>query len=245
MKKLLVLLMATTIAISSTILSFAGEWKSDDKGWKYQNDDGSYIKSSWKEINEKWYYFNDAEYMLSSTTTPDGYTVNESGEWIQSFEDKYTFDLSGKWVNENKIPEGEYVYYPGEQTTNTIVEGSSSRISSFNYIRLYKDDIVNSGIYVPVSKAGQLDITKEGVFLVGRDIKAGLYNLSQLKYDRSSLNMPHCLIFNTIPSSKDQFAAQKNLVLDSFVGKLKNNTITVKDGQYVQLILCTADFVRP
>lgn len=245
MKKLLVLLMVTTIAMSSTILSFAGEWKSDDKGWKYQNDDGSYIKSSWKEINEKWYFFNDAEYMLSSTTTPDGYTVNESGEWVQSFEDKYTFDLSGKWVNENKIPEGEYVYYPGEQTTNTIIEGSSSRISNFNYIRLYKDDIVNSGIYVPVSKAGQLDITKEGVFLVGRDIKAGSYKLSQLKYDRSSVNMPHCLIFNTIPSSKDQFAAKKNLVKDSFVGKLKNNTITVKDGQYVQLILCTADFVRP
>lgn len=253
MKKIKTIISAIILSTSLCFSSFAGEWKSDNNGWKYQNDDGSCIASSWKEINGKWYYFNEGGYMLSNTTTPDGCTVNESGEWVQSKEtsgssstgNKYTFDTKGKWVKENRIPEGEYVYYPGEQTRSTVVEGSSSRMSNFNYIRLYEDDIVNSGTYVPVAEAGQLDITKEGVFLVGRDIKAGTYKLNQLEYDRSSLNMPCCLVFDTIPSSKDQYAAQRNLLRDSFVGKLTNNTVNVTDGQYVQLILCTADFVRP
>lgn len=253
MKKIKVIISAIVLSASLCFTAFAGEWKSDNNGWKYQNDNGSYAENSWKEINGKWYYFNERGYMLSSTTTPDGYAVNESGEWIQSKDisnsdsvgNKYTFEAKGKWVKENKIPEGDYVYYSSEKTANTIIDGSSSHISNFNYIRLYKDDTINPGSYVPVSEAGQLDITKEGVFLVGRDIKAGTYKLTQLPYDGSSLNMPGCSVFYEIPSSKDGYVSQRNLAQDFFVGKLTHNTVTVTDGQYIQLILCTADFVRP
>ncbi|EXG87856.1 hypothetical protein K413DRAFT_4757 [Clostridium sp. ASBs410] len=82
MKRLLVLLMTATIAICSTFVSFAGEWKQNDKGWWYQNDDGSYVTSSWKEIDGKQYYFGWHGYMLHDTTTPDGYYVGSDGAWI-------------------------------------------------------------------------------------------------------------------------------------------------------------------
>lgn len=253
MKKIKIMISAIALSTSLCFSAFAGDWKSDNNGWKYQNDDGSYVKNSWKEINGKWYYFNEGGLMLSDTTTPDGYAVNESGEWVEqktatksnSIGDKYTFESKGKWVSEGKIPEGEYVYYPGNQERGVIIDGSSSHMNNFNYIKLYKDDIINPGAYVPVSEAGELDITKEGVFLVGRDIKAGTYHLTQLPYDGSSLNMPGCSVFYEIPSSKDGYVSQRNLAYDSFVGKLTHNTVTVIDGQYVQLILCTADFVRP
>lgn len=58
-------------------------WKQDNTGWWYQNADGSYPKSVWQQIDSKYYYFNESGYMLSNTTTPDGYQVDESGAWIQ------------------------------------------------------------------------------------------------------------------------------------------------------------------
>lgn len=83
MNKLLVLLMSATIAISSTIASFAGEWKQDNVGWWYQHDDLSYVKNNWQEINGKQYYFNDSGYILTNTTTPDGKKVGTDGAMIQ------------------------------------------------------------------------------------------------------------------------------------------------------------------
>lgn len=247
--------MVIVIALSSAFCfnAFAGEWKSDNNGWWYQNEDGSYAKNSWKEINGNWYYFNEGGYMLSDTTTPDGYTVDKSGAWIKSEEPAtasgntktYAFENKGKWASKGGIPEGEYIYYPNTQMKDAIISGSSSINCNFNYIKIYNDDIINPGTYVPVAEAGQLDITKEGVFLVGRDIKAGTYNLTPFKYDGSKLIISMCTVFNSIPSSKDESAPQKNVEQDFYVNRLKNNTVTVKDGQYVQIIGCSANFVRP
>ncbi|WP_312502933.1 hypothetical protein [Lacrimispora sp.] len=68
---------------SATQNNFTSGWKQDSIGWWYQNADGSYPKSAWQLINGKYYYFNGDGYMLSNTTTPDGYKVNSSGAWIQ------------------------------------------------------------------------------------------------------------------------------------------------------------------
>ncbi len=94
MKKLLIVLMTATIALNSTIVSFAGEWKQDSVGWWYQNDDGHYPSSSWKEIDGKQYYFDASGYMLHDTTTPDGYKVGSDGTWI-----KDVYRDNGKWEN--------------------------------------------------------------------------------------------------------------------------------------------------
>lgn len=82
-KKLLTLLAAGILAVSMSITVWAGEWKQDTTGWWYQNDNGSYPKNQWQEINGKQYYFGSNGYMLSNTTTPDGYKVGADGAWIQ------------------------------------------------------------------------------------------------------------------------------------------------------------------
>lgn len=62
--------------------AFAGQWKLDNNGWWYQNDDSSYPVNSWQWIDGKCYYFNTSGYCLINTVTPDGYTVDETGAWI-------------------------------------------------------------------------------------------------------------------------------------------------------------------
>ena len=96
----------SVIVISSALIfpSFAqrqAEWKKNDKGWWYEEADGSYPTSAWKYINNKWYYFDNIGYMvenrwignyylgsdgamLVSTRTPDGYYVDANGKWIES-----------------------------------------------------------------------------------------------------------------------------------------------------------------
>lgn len=60
-------------------------WASDSKGWWIQNADGTYLTNSWYQSPESglWYYMGTDGYMLTNTTTPDGYTVNTDGVWVQ------------------------------------------------------------------------------------------------------------------------------------------------------------------
>ena len=50
--------------------------------WYYTDENGD-IKTGWVEVNKKWYYFEEDGHMLTSTVTPDGYTVNKDGEWVK------------------------------------------------------------------------------------------------------------------------------------------------------------------
>lgn len=81
-----VLTLATLLSTFYPLTSFAGEWKSDNNGWWYQNDDGSYPKNTWQWIDgnkdgiSESYYFNENGYLLTNTTK-DGCTVNGDGAW--------------------------------------------------------------------------------------------------------------------------------------------------------------------
>ena len=76
---------ALTAAMS--VSSFAGQWKLDDRGWWYQNDDGTYPAAEWKWIDgngdgtSECYYFYSDGYMAYSNEI-DGYRVNSDGQWI-------------------------------------------------------------------------------------------------------------------------------------------------------------------
>lgn len=84
MKKYVILtFLIMSLSASSVFTSLAAEWIQDTKGWWYQEDDGSYPSNSWKEIEGKQYYFGSDGYMLSNTTTPDGYKVGADGAWIK------------------------------------------------------------------------------------------------------------------------------------------------------------------
>ena len=60
-------------------------WEPVDTGWKFKQEDGSYLTNSWKQdTNGKWYYLNEAGWMLKDTTTPDGFYVDADGVWDEN-----------------------------------------------------------------------------------------------------------------------------------------------------------------
>lgn len=80
------------LAVSALVMSmsmimafpaFAGEWRTYDKGYWYQNDDGTYPANQWQEIDGKQYYFDADGTMLANTTTPDGKWVGPDGALIE------------------------------------------------------------------------------------------------------------------------------------------------------------------
>lgn len=89
MKKKRVLALALTVMMagSMSMTTLAGQWKQQvtgyhQVGYVYENSDGTYAKNGWQWIDGKCYYFDGNGYMLSNTTTPDGYTVDASGAWL-------------------------------------------------------------------------------------------------------------------------------------------------------------------
>lgn len=66
--------------------TFAGEWKQDDGGWWYQNDDGTYPAAEWQWIDDdedgvaECYYFYSDGYMAYNNTIDDNF-VNQNGQW--------------------------------------------------------------------------------------------------------------------------------------------------------------------
>ena len=89
MKKTLLAIIATTVvALSLAVPCFAGSWEMDNTGWWWKNDDGSYPANCWQWIDgnrdgvAESYCFNEAGYLLTNTTTPDGYQVDANGAWI-------------------------------------------------------------------------------------------------------------------------------------------------------------------
>lgn len=83
MKKTKLIVSTLVMVASMGFTAYAGQWQQDTIGWWYQNDDGSYPVNQWQEIDEKQYYFDTNGYMLSNTTTPDGYQVGADGAWIE------------------------------------------------------------------------------------------------------------------------------------------------------------------
>lgn len=88
MKKILkVMAITSLLSISMTSATFAGSWKQDENGWRWQDGTKACPYSTWKWIDSdgddmaECYYFDENGYILTGTTTPDGCTVNESGAW--------------------------------------------------------------------------------------------------------------------------------------------------------------------
>lgn len=90
MKKVKLLLMSGILAVLMSFMSFAGEWKQDAIGWWWQNDDGSYPAGRWEWLDgnndgiAESYCFNGSGYLLTDGITPDGYTVNADGAWVEN-----------------------------------------------------------------------------------------------------------------------------------------------------------------
>ena len=57
-------------------------WVKENGIWYYLNQSGS-METGWFTVSDKWYYANESGALAINTTTPDGYTVNADGEWVE------------------------------------------------------------------------------------------------------------------------------------------------------------------
>ena len=56
-------------------------WVKDNGSWYYLQDSGA-MKTGWMKVSGKWYYAYSSGALSINTTTPDGYRVNDNGEWV-------------------------------------------------------------------------------------------------------------------------------------------------------------------
>ena len=57
-------------------------WVKENGTWYYLNQSGS-METGWFTVLDKWYYANELGALAINKTTPDGYTVNADGEWVE------------------------------------------------------------------------------------------------------------------------------------------------------------------
>ena len=56
------------------------QWVKDSGSW-YHFDNAGYMQKGWVKVGDYWYYLDANGCMWFSTTTPDGYYVNQDGVW--------------------------------------------------------------------------------------------------------------------------------------------------------------------
>ena len=58
-------------------------WRHINNNWYYMHDDG-HMNTGWlrTENTHKWYFFDNSGAMWYNATTPDGYYVNNDGEYV-------------------------------------------------------------------------------------------------------------------------------------------------------------------
>ena len=79
------------LSLSAAFPAMAGRWKNgagdNAARWWYDNGDNTWAANGWRWIDgnqdgiSECYYFDAEGWLLTSTTTPDGYNVNADGAW--------------------------------------------------------------------------------------------------------------------------------------------------------------------
>lgn len=89
-RRIMTAMFTAALTLSLPLTAMAGEWKRNDTGWWWLEDDNTYPTSCWQWLDgnqdgiAECYYFDAAGYLMTGTTTPDGYTVNADGAWTEA-----------------------------------------------------------------------------------------------------------------------------------------------------------------
>ena len=92
MKRALFIPIILLLTFMFSLSAYAGEWKRDNKGWWWDNGDGTFPKDEWVWLDgdgdgvAQCYYFDKDGYLMTDTVTPDGSEVNKDGAWIMNGE---------------------------------------------------------------------------------------------------------------------------------------------------------------
>ncbi|SET46536.1 hypothetical protein SAMN04487771_101947 [[Clostridium] aminophilum] len=140
MKKRILIMTSVLFTAFSSFTAFAGQWKQDAKGWWWDNGDGTYPVSTWQWIDvnndhvAECYYFNQDGYLLTNTTTPDGYAVNADGQWVyREISDDELREDRGFYANKYDSSYMVKVFIP-EDSPLTIEPGIYKSIRNVTYV---------------------------------------------------------------------------------------------------------------
>ena len=96
-----ILLIALIICIIPTQIALAsnenGKWVKDSNGWKYEYDEGFFIRNEFYTINNKTYYFDENYYMVIG--------------WREIWNDWYYFKSNGEQVKGWKQIKNKWYYF--------------------------------------------------------------------------------------------------------------------------------------
>ena len=115
---------------------YTASWIKDDNGWKYRNEDGTYVNNGWKAISSKWYYFNNSGYMVTGWLQ-DGnkwYYLESTGKmatgWKQISGSWYYFESSGLMAANKWVDGVYYMKANGTMAVNEWVDGGRYYVDS-------------------------------------------------------------------------------------------------------------------
>lgn len=221
MRKLICTLFAVTVF---SMASYAGQWQQDENGWRYQKDEGTYVAGWYQDSDGKWYYFDDqTNYMLTDTTTPDGYRISVDGVW----EGESAIDTEKNNGYENVV-----------EVSATACDMNPAPVEQLGYslpINVYYNneyDISSEGTV----KVTGIGVSEEGVAYVKLNVKLteGYRGKLKLKYrftleDGTYVDSEESCSFY---SHADEF--DTNISLMSEILTLKNNQIPVSADIWIE-----------
>lgn len=161
MKKLQKTVLVTAVmSLTMAGTAFAGTWKTGAAGenqsrWWYDNGDGSYTSNGWQWIDgngdgiAECYYFDGNGWMLANTTTPDGYTVNENGAWVENGVIKVQNVITESKSSTDVSVAGNYNYYmselyvKNEQTDEYELYRSTKKFENIVDYHIYENEVWN------------------------------------------------------------------------------------------------------
>ena len=202
-KKLLLTASVFVLTLVSAFAAKAGQWENSSSGWRYQDDTGSYIKSSWfHDKDGSWYHFNSDGYMEKEWVIdngkwyyldyPNGYL--RTNMWISG---KYFVGGDGAMLTDTTTPDGYKVGADGTWVDDgrDIFKKLAGDYSFINSIHRYTSDIKlkEDGTYTGSFLLSNQDKTKfrgadvTGIFVNPKKINDYTYSLEmkEFHYDKA------------------------------------------------------------
>ena len=184
MKKMLALLLGAALTLTAAAPAFAGMWRSDGKGWWYDNQDGTYIAGGWAWIDgnndgiAECYYFGNDGYLWTDIRTPDGYLVNRDGQWIVNGQVQ-----TQKVRVQNSAPVRPYAWLNGTYRAEdgrgiTLDAGEGSQMNAA--VTSYSEDGWNTSYY-----SGSVDENTRSAIMYYQDGLGRIAGFYQMFFDVS------------------------------------------------------------
>ncbi|MFT8352686.1 hypothetical protein [Clostridium saccharoperbutylacetonicum] len=147
-KKLLAILLTSTLTILMLPMGINAEWRSDSDGYWYA--EGNSWALGWKQIDDNWYYFDKNGYVVKNMVV-DGYILGIDGAWVENKQNDISMLKSGKTIiKDYKIT----IFY--EKATGKIVK--------------CVDGVKSYSILDASAKQDELE-KKYGIIVIGKDVE--------------------------------------------------------------------------